>query len=68
VGRPGDNVSTIAYGDGHGKPVVVPNQENERITPSVVLFDGDNVIDGNTAWVPGVVLNPFPEYRLRRTG
>jgi molecular chaperone DnaK (HSP70) len=29
--------------------VIVPNQESERITPSVVLFDGDNVIVGNTA-------------------
>ena len=25
------------------------NQESERITPSVVLFDGENVIVGNTA-------------------
>ena len=29
--------------------MVVPNQESERITPSVVLFDGDSVIVGNTA-------------------
>jgi molecular chaperone DnaK (HSP70) len=27
----------------------VPNQESERITPSVVLFDGDNIIVGDTA-------------------
>ena len=25
------------------------NQESERITPSVVLFDGDSIIVGNTA-------------------
>jgi molecular chaperone DnaK (HSP70) len=45
----GTTYSAIAYVDEHGKSVVVPNQESERITPSVVLFDGDNVIVGNTA-------------------
>ncbi len=45
----GTTYSAIAYVDEHGKPVIVPNQENERITPSVVLFDGENVIVGNTA-------------------
>jgi len=45
----GTTYSAIAYVDEHGKPVVVPNGESERITPSVVLFDGENVIVGNTA-------------------
>ena len=36
----GTTYSAIAYVDEHGKPVIVPNQESERITPSVVLFDG----------------------------
>ncbi len=45
----GTTYSAIAYVDEHGKPVVVPNQESERITPSVVLFDGDKVIVGDTA-------------------
>jgi len=45
----GTTYSAIAYVDEHGKPVIVPNQESERITPSVVLFDGDKVIVGNTA-------------------
>src|SRR6516164_8466897 len=45
----GTTYSAIAYVDEHGKPVIIPNQESERITPSVVLFDGDNVIVGNTA-------------------
>ena len=45
----GTTYSAIAYVDEHGKPVIVPNQESERITPSVVLFDGDSVIVGNTA-------------------
>jgi molecular chaperone DnaK (HSP70) len=45
----GTTYSAIAYVDEHGKPVIVPNQESERITPSVVLFDAENVIVGNTA-------------------
>ena len=45
----GTTYSAIAYVDEHGKPVIVPNQESERITPSVVLFDGANVIVGDTA-------------------
>jgi molecular chaperone DnaK len=45
----GTTYSAIAYVDEHGKPVIIPNQESERITPSVVLFDGDNIIVGNTA-------------------
>ncbi|HKM54019.1 MAG TPA: Hsp70 family protein, partial [Isosphaeraceae bacterium] len=45
----GTTYSAIAYVDEHGKAVVVPNQESERITPSVVLFDGKNIIVGNTA-------------------
>ena len=45
----GTTYSAISYVDEHGKPVIVPNQESERITPSVVLFDGENVIVGNTA-------------------
>jgi molecular chaperone DnaK (HSP70) len=45
----GTTYSAIAYVDEHGKAVIVPNQESERITPSVALFDGDNVIVGNTA-------------------
>ncbi|MCP4146155.1 MAG: Hsp70 family protein [bacterium] len=45
----GTTYSCISYVDEHGKPVVVPNEENERITPSVVFFDGDNVIVGSEA-------------------
>ena len=45
----GTTYSAIAYVDEHGKPVIVPNAESERITPSVVLFDGESVIVGNTA-------------------
>jgi molecular chaperone DnaK (HSP70) len=45
----GTTYSCIAHVDEHGKPVVIPNSESERITPSVVFFDGDNVIVGNEA-------------------
>ena len=45
----GTTYSAIAYVDEHGKPVVVPNQESERITPERRFFDGDNIIVGNTA-------------------
>ena len=33
----------------YGKPQVIPNTENERITPSVILFDGASVIVGSLA-------------------
>ncbi|MCD2346295.1 Hsp70 family protein [Clostridium guangxiense] len=45
----GTTYSCISYIDEYGRPVVVPNAENERITPSVVFFDGDNVIVGDVA-------------------
>jgi len=45
----GTTYSGIAYIDEHGKPVIVPNAENQRITPSVVFFDGDNIIVGEVA-------------------
>jgi molecular chaperone DnaK (HSP70) len=45
----GTTYSGIAYIDEHGKPVIIPNQENQRITPSVVFFDGNNIIVGEVA-------------------
>jgi len=45
----GTTYSCLAYVDEHGKAIVVPNFENERITPSAVFFDGDNVIVGKDA-------------------
>lgn len=45
----GTTYSCISYVDEYGRPVVVPNAENERITPSVVFFDEDNVIVGDVA-------------------
>ena len=28
----------------YGKPQIIPNSESERITPSVILYDGGSVI------------------------
>jgi len=47
----GTTYSCIAYVDEHGKPVIVPNFDNNRTTPSVVFFDEDinDVIVGEEA-------------------
>ena len=46
----GTTYSCVAHVDEHGKPVVVPNSENDRTTPSVVYFESaDNVAVGKSA-------------------
>src|SRR5881396_1450087 len=45
----GTTFSAIAHIDAYGKPQIIPNSETERITPSVILFDGANVIVGTVA-------------------
>ncbi len=45
----GTTYSSIAYIDEYGKPVIVPNSDNQHITPSVVFFDGENVVVGEVA-------------------
>jgi molecular chaperone DnaK len=45
----GTTFSAVAHIDAYGKPHIIPNAESERITPSVVLFDGPNVIVGTVA-------------------
>ena len=45
----GTTYSSIAYMDEYGKPMVVPNAENQPITPSVVFFDGDSIVVGEVA-------------------
>ncbi len=45
----GTTYSAIAYMDEHGKPVIIPNSDNERITPSVILFEEDEAIVGRIA-------------------
>ncbi|MBW3541999.1 MAG: Hsp70 family protein [Planctomycetes bacterium] len=45
----GTTYSCIAYLNEHGEPVTLANQEGELSTPSVVLFDDDEVIVGTEA-------------------
>ncbi len=45
----GTTYSSVAYIDEFGKAVIIPNAENERVTPSVVFFDGDSVVVGDVA-------------------
>ncbi len=45
----GTTFSAIAYVNKHGVPEILANSEGLRITPSVVLFDGDEIIVGSYA-------------------
>lgn len=45
----GTTFSAIAHVNRHGVPEILHNSEGDRITPSVVLFDGDEIIVGNYA-------------------
>lgn len=45
----GTTYSSIAYVDEYGKAVILPNAENQRVTPSVVFFDSDNIVVGEVA-------------------
>lgn len=45
----GTTYSSIANVDDFGKAVIIPNAENQRITPSVVFFDGDQIVVGDVA-------------------
>jgi molecular chaperone DnaK len=45
----GTTFCAVAHIDAYGKPQIIPNSESERITPSVILFDGENAIIGSLA-------------------
>src|SRR3954449_3432078 len=45
----GTTFSAVAHIDAYGKPQVIPNSENERITPSVILFEESNAVVGSVA-------------------
>lgn len=45
----GTTYSCIAYLNEHGEPISIPNKDGELSTPSVVLFDGNDVIVGTEA-------------------
>ena len=45
----GTTYSAVAYLDDTGRPVTLVNAEGDLVTPSVVLFEGDNVVVGKEA-------------------
>ena len=45
----GTTFSAVAHIDPYGKPQIIPNRENERITPSVILFENGRAIVGTLA-------------------
>lgn len=45
----GTTFCAVAHIDAYGKPQIIPNAESERITPSVILFDGNNAVVGTVA-------------------
>lgn len=44
----GTTLSAIAYYD-NGQPIVIPNAQNERLTPSVVAFENGRILVGRDA-------------------
>jgi molecular chaperone DnaK len=53
----GTTYSCIAYLNEHGEPVTLNNQEGESSTPSVVLFDENEVVVGTEA-LRNSIVNP----------
>jgi molecular chaperone DnaK len=51
----GTTYSCISYLNEHGEPVTLANQEGELSTPSVVLFDSDEIVVGTEALRNAVV-------------
>ena len=45
----GTTFSVLARIDDHGRPVTLVNAEGDRLTPSVVLFEGDEIVVGKEA-------------------
>ena len=45
----GTTYSVVSRLDEHGHPVTLVNAEGDRVTPSVVLFDGQDVVVGKEA-------------------
>ncbi|MBS0262173.1 MAG: Hsp70 family protein [Planctomycetes bacterium] len=54
----GTTYSCIAYLNEQGEPVSIPNQEGEISTPSVVMFDKNDVVVGTEA-LRNAILNPL---------
>lgn len=45
----GTTFSAVAYLDRHGRPQTLNNAEGDKLTPSAMLFDGDQVVVGKEA-------------------
>jgi len=45
----GTSNSSIAYVDKTGKPHIIPNSDSQRVTPSVIFFDEDEIVVGDIA-------------------
>ncbi len=45
----GTTFSAIAYVDKNGTAQIIPNREGQRTTPSVILFEGNDPVVGETA-------------------
>lgn len=45
----GTTFATAAYVDDYGRPVVIPNAEGEKTTPSVVLIENGQILVGKAA-------------------
>ena len=45
----GTAYSSIAYVDENGKPHIIPNSDNQRVTPSVIFFDEGEIVVGDVA-------------------
>ncbi len=45
----GTTYSAVAYIDDTGRPVTLVNAEGDLVTPSVVLFEGDQAVVGKEA-------------------
>jgi len=45
----GTTFCAVAHIDAYGKAQIIPNSENERVTPSVILFEGQEVSVGSVA-------------------
>ena len=45
----GTTFSTTAYVDSHGKPTSISNSTGDYLTPSAILFEGENIVIGREA-------------------
>lgn len=65
----GTTFSCMAYIDENGNPVVITNSEEERFTPSTVLFDEDVTVVGKEAKAQSVLdPNNFESFVKRHMG